>query len=160
MESESISLTRFLGEGQAERSTNSPTEVNLPDDEWWAIAWICNRLHLKELPDEDKRIPNSEKLLKLSMSVDKYDLTNVLRMQMQSFLMRWIIDCRKDCDILDTSDVIAASYLLHQSRAFQMATQVFVERRFRKPSQLLQQQSGKLYPTSVLRKSCLRIHTS
>ncbi|KAF7197549.1 hypothetical protein HII31_01052 [Pseudocercospora fuligena] len=149
----------YFREGQAKRTSTKPAEISLPDDDPWAMVWICAQLHMVKATDEGSSAVYSPFILKLALLVDKYDLVGVLRLQVQAVLLRWILDSRKSCTIEAASNIIAASYLSHQARAFQMITIVFVERRFSNPSQLLQQQSGKLYPTSVLlaleeRKAC------
>ena len=119
-------------EGQEPRSSSSPVEVPLSDDESESMRDILDILHFRSgrmtalYMDSETR--SAGYLLRFAVTADKYDLAEPVRGHAKSMLQEWLAEyanCYLDDQQLFISIIIAA-YVLDQESAFSSATHAFV----------------------------------
>ncbi|KXT00210.1 hypothetical protein AC578_7009 [Pseudocercospora eumusae] len=138
-------------EGQSERSSTQPVEINLPDDEPTAMTILLKMVHLKEFACFTNRAKICTKfLLELAIVADKYDLVKKLRLQCHGLLLHWLFESPQENDITRQGRIIAASYILDQPAVFEEVTGRFLRAMHPAASVLLEETSGQRLPVTVL----------
>lgn len=144
-------------EGQQERNSSNPVEVALPDDDLEIMAIICTQLHPGSSIGISQSISTAQGdlLLQYAITADKYDLIEVLKLQAQGLLLSWLCNKKYTHDLNNLGNIITASYLLHQSQAFQMATEKLLADAYPRLSTVDLDSCWNLLPHSVIGKPFL-----
>lgn len=143
-------LSSKYREGQDNGTSARPKEIKLPEDAASATSDMCNLLHGNRF-EERQHMDTSEQILSLSVAIDKYDCTDALYYQNQGILLMWLDKHQKPC-LTEAGEIAAASYLLRQPRAFEIATQRLAESTSGDFLYLLKDECGKILPTNVFCK--------
>ncbi|KAF7197565.1 hypothetical protein HII31_01068 [Pseudocercospora fuligena] len=112
-------------EGQKERSASSPVEIDLPDDYWRSMRRIFNMLHGCPSTEQGSTWLSGE-VLEFAISVDKYDLIGALRFGISAIFSRWFQDRSACPNIRVLGQIVAAAYLLEDSKAFGLGTRQII----------------------------------
>lgn len=113
-------------EGQQARSSTSPVEIALPEDNSAAMMRICEFLHFKSphMPSDPSHWHVC--LLALAEAVDKYALATALHTQLSALLFSWLHHNKNCSNLFMVADIVAAAYLLAQAQPFKIATEMLV----------------------------------
>lgn len=129
-------LDGHFKEGQAVRASESPQVVALPDDDEDAMRDMCMLLHVKTPPSYQRGMTIFE-LYELAMVIDKYGISEELRLQGQALLVEFLDGLPQNkCGTplitgLYLAHVAAAAYHLNNQKYFEIATQRLIrEARF------------------------------
>ena len=88
--------------------SSGPKEVHIPEDNADAIKIICSMMHFRSIPQE----VGSDLMLDIAIAADKFDCGIVL----QHAGILWL-DPKKSKDLVELARLMAASYLLDNSKA-------------------------------------------
>jgi hypothetical protein len=103
-----------FSEGQILADISSgPKEVHMPEDNADAIEVICSIIHFRSIPQE----VGPDLMLHIAIAADKFDCGIVL----QHASISWL-DPGKSQNIVELARLMAASYLLDNSKAFSQVT--------------------------------------
>jgi hypothetical protein len=92
---------------------SGPKEVHMPDDNADAIEIICSMMHFRSITQE----VGPDLMLNIAIAADKYDCGIVL----QHASILWL-DPKKSKNLVELARLMAASYLLDNSKAFSQVT--------------------------------------
>jgi hypothetical protein len=108
----------YFSEGQDLSDISSgPKEVHMPDDNADVIEIICSMMHFRNIPQE----VGPDLMLDIAIVADKYDCGIVI--QHASILC---LDPKKSKTLVELARLMAASYLLDNSKAFSQITLAMV----------------------------------
>jgi hypothetical protein len=95
--------------------SSGPKEVYMPEDNPDAIEIICSIMHSRSILQE----VGPDLMLRIAIAADKFDCSIVL----QHASMLWL-DPKKSENLVELAHLMAASYLLNNSKAFSQVTLV------------------------------------
>lgn len=141
-------LSGPFAEGQAKRSSAEPQELKLPGDDPIAVQDMC-RLLYHQVQSLTKSVLAADRLFRLVKVVDKYDLMDVLRLQIRA-LMQAHFEAIAEYTLKESALRVGAAYLFGEKRFFNLATRDLISR-FNSPlSSLLKLEGGELLPAIAL----------
>ncbi|KAK5692493.1 hypothetical protein LTR97_010802 [Elasticomyces elasticus] len=136
-------------EGSLDRSSHSPADIALPDDDAIAMEDMCRFLHGESVPQLVEDL-NSARIYKLAIAIDKYDCTERLRFHSQALLLGF-------WDAYDGNDpnpclvqMAAAAYLLNHARTFSVATRHIIMDTNEDYSELFETDIAHVFPLAAI----------
>ncbi|KAK5741531.1 hypothetical protein LTR17_003969 [Elasticomyces elasticus] len=139
---------QFL-EGSLDRSSQSPADIALPDDDALAIEDLCRLLHGEPASSLLEEL-DSARIYKLAITIDKYDCTERLRFHSQALLLGF-------WDAYDGNDpnpclvhMAAAAYLLNHVRGFSFATRHIIMDTNQDYSELFEVDIAHVFPLAAI----------
>ncbi|KAK4893864.1 hypothetical protein LTR27_007890 [Elasticomyces elasticus] len=139
---------QFL-EGSLDRSSQSPADIALPDDDALAIEDLCRLLHGEPASSLLEEL-DSARIYKLAITIDKYDCTERLRFHSQALLLGF-------WDAYDGNDpnpclvqMAAAAYLLNHVRGFSFATRHIIMNTNQDYSELFEADIAHVFPLAAI----------
>jgi hypothetical protein len=93
--------------------SSGPKEVQMPEDNADAIEIICSMMHFCNVPQE----VGLDLMLHIAIAADKFDCSIVL----QHASMLWL-DLKKPKNLAELARLMAASYILNNSKTFSQVT--------------------------------------
>lgn len=120
-------LKPVFREGMQPRSYSSPTEVELPEDDFEPMLQICQLAHFKpsRLSNPNSRIQSAD-ILRFAILAQKYQVSASMRLQVNGVLLEWFELGGRKASAMDLFEIAAAALIFDLAPAFARATGLLV----------------------------------
>ena len=115
-------------EGQRSRSSTSPVEISLPEDDEDYITELCQILYHDPLHGEEPETEHCKpsSLLELAQLIDKYDCSKAFLLPSRGLLLHWAIENNGTVKTEEIWDMVKAAYLLREPVSFEILTKMMI----------------------------------
>ena len=113
-------LESGFSEGTAARSSETPLEVELQDDDPEALEFILKTLHFQSIKAEDH--PSVDQLVSIAEVCDKYILFGA----MESCLFQWVKSAMKDMTLANLRKLTKVTFLTGHGGQFSKVTRELI----------------------------------